>query len=136
MQGLGLFPFGLAPAGLGLPGSVPAEEPIAVGVPVLDPSTGDFAVGADGRPVTTTRTQAQRVQIALSTKRESVVGLPNFGIRLIKTKGADYQRSHRQNIVEALRHIDDIRVNGIAVPEREHQLVESDIDFTSFPGPK
>lgn len=130
MQGLGLFPLGLAPLGFGAPESGPEVAPLPSGIRAFDPSTGEYVTDANGAPVHTSHAAGQRMLIALKTDRESVSGLPNFGMRKVTLKRDGFEREHEQNVREALAHITDIRIDAVEVPKAPRQQVETNIPYT------
>lgn len=110
MQGLGLFPCGLAPLGFGAPEAATeyAKEFKSLGARELDPFTKDYAFDAETGGFKQTSAVNHAVVAALSSRKGSSTVLRNFGIDPPRYIDSTYRRSLEFAIRDALRELTDV----------------------------
>jgi hypothetical protein len=132
MQGFGIFPFGITPAGFWVPDEWNTKAPPPSGAEIVDPVKRDMVVGDDGHTLRTTGAR-QRVTIGILTSPETSAAMPSLGIQKITHKTTDYQRTHEQNVRRGLRHLQqDVAVTKVTVPEAPRTRVDTRVEFTDL----
>jgi len=119
MPGIGLFPAGFGPFGIGTPLSADPLPTPGSGCRFIDPSSKDYAIDTATKQFQQMPPLRQRVLLALITVFASSTAVPKMGVQMPTKMGRTYEAQVRNSINVALNQLVNIekvmRVNSITV---------------------